>query len=86
MLCHAASSGQPAADTVLPLLGRYIATCTADGRHTYKEEDLADRVASLLSHMRLIGLGLICVAIASQVPWVLAITYYASELVYSDLT
>jgi hypothetical protein len=58
----------------------YIATCKADGTHTYEQEHLADKVHGLLGYMRLYGLALIVLSIATQVPWVAALYYFAFGL------
>ena len=56
----------------------YMATCRADGSHTYKEEDLADKVQAMLYRMRLYGLFLVSFAVSTQVPWIVAIYYFSS--------
>lgn len=63
----------------------YLATCTADGRHTYKEEDLADRVRQMLGRLRLSGLLLVVFACLTQIPWILTIRYFSDGLVYGAL-
>ena len=64
----------------------YMATCTADGTHTYKVDDLADKVSAMLVRMRLYGLALVAVAVASQVPWIFAVYYFSNGLVFEALT
>jgi len=64
----------------------YLATCLADGTHTYNEDDLAERVAVMLGRMRLTGLCLVAFACASQVPWIYAIQHFVKDLAYNRLT
>ena len=64
----------------------YLATCKADGAHTYKDADLADRVGEMLSRVRLTGIALVLVAFCSQIPWILAMRHFVSGLVYGSLS
>ena len=64
----------------------YIATCDIDGVHTYKEEDLSDKVRAMLFRMRLVGVGYVIIAITSQVPWIVAVYYFMSGIVHDTLT
>ena len=63
----------------------FLATCGVDGVHTYKEENLANRVRSMLNRMRLTGALLVLLAVATQVPWCYSIYHFASGLVYDQL-
>lgn len=63
----------------------YIATCTSNGKHTYEEEVLAERVRGLLSKTRMFGFFMIVVACASQVPWIMGLYYFSTGLVYQKL-
>merc|ERR1712072_1327664 len=54
----------------------FLATCGVDGVHTYKEENLANRVRSMLNRMRLAGALLVLLAVATQVPWCYAIYHF----------
>ena len=45
-----------------------------------KDEDLADKVRAMLFRMRCAGFGLVCIAAATQVPWVLAASHFSSAL------
>ena len=60
--------------------------CSRVGTPTYKKDELAERVQALLGQMRLRGAVLIAFAVATQVPWVLAIIYFSKGLVYEVLT
>ena len=63
----------------------YMATCTAEGEHTYKVDDLAEKVRAMLLRARINGAVLLVLAIATQVPWVLALYQFASGLDSSSL-
>ena len=64
----------------------YLATCTAEGKHTYEEEHLADRVRGLLRYTRSIGLLVVVVACGTQVPWIAGLYYFSTGLVFQKLT
>jgi len=58
----------------------YLATCRPDGSHTYNEDDLAERVAIMLSRMRVVGFFLCALACLTQVPWMYAMSYFVQDL------
>ena len=61
-----------------------MATTDIDGVHTYKEEDLADKVRAMLAQIRLKGFVLVVIAIATQVPWCIALYHFAAGFIYSE--
>ena len=68
----------PASPSTLPL---------SVTRGRYKEDDLADKVQSMLYGMRLLGVAFITVALVTQVPWIAALYYYTAQgVVYDALT
>jgi len=62
----------------------YRATCTQEGVHTYEQVELADKVAGLLSNIRMYGAMMIGLAVLLQVPWIVALNYFAEGLIYGS--
>ena len=63
----------------------FLATATADGVATFKEEDLADRIQEMLIRLRLSGFLLIVLACVAQVPWIFALQHFSSSLINGAL-
>jgi len=58
----------------------YLATCDMDGTHTYNKADLADQVYALLGRIRTYGVGLVVMAVATQIPWIVMLMRFMNGL------
>jgi len=62
----------------------YRATCQRNGSHTYEREKLADKVEAMLSTMQLKGAVFIAIAFGLQLPWIIALNEFVTNLVYGS--
>lgn len=60
----------------------YRATCNREGSHTYEAKKLAEKVEAMLSTIRLVGGGMMILAILMQVPWIVLLSVTSDGLIY----
>ena len=58
----------------------FLGTARHDGTSTHDPEELADKIHSTLRHMRLIGLGMLLIALALQVIWLIPLLHFSDGL------